>query len=62
MVNMTFGDLIGISKYKKQMKKVIQHISKENFSEEEGYILDSEDDETGISRKEPKKVSVRQTK
>src|ERR1043165_8850126 len=62
MANVTFKDLAGILKYHKQMKEVIQHASKENPSDKEGYISDSEDDDAEVLRKEPKKVSVRQIK
>src|ERR1043165_6237484 len=51
MVNVTFGNLVGIPKYRKEMREMIKHVSKKSD-------IESESKEEDIRKKpKPKKVN-----
>lgn len=56
IANVIFEDLSGISKYRKQMKEMIEHISSVNKSDTKS---DSENDDVSINRK-PKLKKINQ--
>ena len=60
MANVTFGDLTGIPKYNKQIREAIKATRQRKTTQEE--VSESENDSMGVTRKNPKKVPIRQTK
>ena len=63
MVNVTFRDLVRIPKYKRQIRNAMKATKQKKDTEDKNkFTLKSENNGVGITRKNLKKVSIRQTK
>ena len=60
MANVTFEDLAGIPKYNKQIREVMKAVKWKEDTDRE--TSESEDNNVRVTRKNPKKVPIRQTK